>query len=45
MIKWMRFKWLYFLISATVILPGLVFLLIFGLRPAIDFTGGKPIGI
>jgi preprotein translocase subunit SecF len=41
MIKWMRFKWLYFLISATVILPGLVFLLIFGLRLAIDFTGGS----
>ncbi|PIU33010.1 protein translocase subunit SecF [Candidatus Shapirobacteria bacterium CG07_land_8_20_14_0_80_39_12] len=40
MIRWMRFKWLYFLISAIVIVPGLVSLLMFGLRPAIDFTGG-----
>lgn len=41
MIRWMRFKWLYFLISAMIILPGLISLLMFGLRPAIDFIGGS----
>jgi len=40
MINWMKFKWLYFFISALVIIPGLVSLFIFGLRPSIDFTGG-----
>jgi len=37
----MRFKWLYFLISAIVILPGVFSLLKWGLRPSIDFTGGS----
>jgi preprotein translocase subunit SecF len=41
MIRWMRFSWLYFLLSAIVIVPGLVSLLMFGLRPSIDFTGGS----
>lgn len=41
MINFMRFKWLYFLISAIVIVPGLVFLIMFGLKPSIDFTGGS----
>jgi preprotein translocase subunit SecF len=41
MIRWMRFKWLYFFLSALVIVPGLVSLLMFGLRPSIDFTGGS----
>lgn len=36
----MRFKWLYFLISAIVILPGLYSLFRWGLKPSIDFTGG-----
>lgn len=40
MIKFMRLKWLYFLISSIVIIPGLVSLLLFGLKPSIDFTGG-----
>lgn len=40
MINWMKLKWLYFLISALVIIPGLVSLFIFGLRPSIDFVGG-----
>jgi preprotein translocase subunit SecF len=40
MIKFMRLKWLYFLLSSTVIIPGLVSLLLFGLKPSIDFTGG-----
>lgn len=36
----MRFKWLYFLISTLVIVPGLYSLFRWGLRPSIDFTGG-----
>ena len=38
--RWMKFKWLYFLISALVIIPGTISLVRFGLKPAIDFTGG-----
>lgn len=37
----MKFKKIYFLISLSFLLPGLVSLLLFGLRPAIDFTGGS----
>lgn len=33
-------KWFYFLISGLIIIPGLISLLFFGLRPSIDFTGG-----
>ncbi len=36
----MRYKWLYFLISAVFLVPGIISLVIFGLRPSIDFTGG-----
>lgn len=38
--NFMRFKWLYFALSASVLLPGAFSLLIWGLRPAVDFTGG-----
>lgn len=41
MIKWMKYKWLYFLLSAVVIIPGMVSLFMFGLKPGIDFTGGS----
>jgi len=41
MIRFMRFKWLYFLISGLVILPGLFSLFRWGLKPSIDFTGGS----
>jgi preprotein translocase subunit SecF len=37
----MRYRWLYFVISALVILPGIYCLLRFGLKPGIDFTGGS----
>jgi len=40
MIKWMKYKWLYFIISALVIIPGIISLFVYGLRPGIDFTGG-----
>lgn len=35
-----RFKFLFFAISLIVILPGIVSLILFGLKPSIDFTGG-----
>jgi len=38
--NWMRFKWLYFLISALIIVPGVYSLIRWGLRPSVDFTGG-----
>lgn len=37
----MKFKYLYFFISGLVIIPGLISLFLFGLKPAIDFTGGS----
>jgi len=36
----MRFKWLYFLISALIIIPGIYSLVRYGLRLSVDFTGG-----
>ncbi|MFH1535684.1 MAG: protein translocase subunit SecF [Patescibacteria group bacterium] len=36
----MRFKTIYFIFSLLIILPGLYFLLISGLKLGIDFTGG-----
>lgn len=33
-------KWLYFALSGIVIIPGLISLLLFGLRYSIEFTGG-----
>lgn len=36
----MRYKWLYFLISALVLVPGIFSLVVWGLKPSIDFTGG-----
>jgi len=36
----MRFKWLYFLISVLIIIPGFYSLIRWGLRPSIDFSGG-----
>ncbi len=38
--RFMRLKWLYFLISGIIIIPGVFSLLTWGLRPSIDFTGG-----
>lgn len=33
-------RYWYFLLSGLIIIPGIISLLIFGLKPAIDFTGG-----
>lgn len=41
MINFMKYKWIYFLISSAVIVPGLISLLVFSLKPSIDFTGGS----
>lgn len=40
MIRFSKYIWLYFLISGIVLVPGMFFLVRFGLRPAVDFTGG-----
>lgn len=40
MFNFMKWRYLYFVLSALVLVPGLISLLLFGLRPAIDFTGG-----
>jgi len=37
----MKYKWFYFLLSALVILPGIYFLIRYGLRLSVDFTGGS----
>jgi preprotein translocase subunit SecF len=36
----MKYKWLYFGLSIVIMLPGLLFLAKYGLKPSIDFTGG-----
>ncbi|MBI5151371.1 MAG: protein translocase subunit SecF [Candidatus Pacebacteria bacterium] len=45
MIRFMRFTWLYFLISGLVIIPGFISLTLYGLRPSIDFTGGTELQV
>jgi len=36
----MRYKKIYFLVSGILLVPGVISLLVFGLKPSIDFTGG-----
>lgn len=45
MIRFSRYLWLYFLISAFVLVPGMFTLVRFGLKPAVDFTGGSLIEV
>lgn len=40
MVNFMRYRKVYFLISALVLVPGIISLIVFGLKPSIDFTGG-----
>ncbi len=40
MINFMKYKKIYFLISGILLVPGVISLLVFGLKPSIDFTGG-----
>jgi preprotein translocase subunit SecF len=37
----MKYKKIFFSISAIFLIPGLISLILFGLKPAIDFTGGS----
>ncbi len=37
----MKFRNLYFFISLSFLIPGIISLFLFGLKPAIDFTGGS----
>lgn len=39
----MKYWWIYFLISAIVIIPGTFSLIVWGIKPSIDFTGGTTI--
>lgn len=39
--NFIKYYWLYFLISAVVIVPGIVSLVLYGVKPSIDFTGGS----
>ena len=45
MIRFVERKWLYFLISGLTIVPGVIFLLLGGLRPGIEFRGGTLIDV
>jgi preprotein translocase subunit SecF len=40
MIRFSKYIWLYFCISALVLVPGIYSLIRYGLRPSIDFSGG-----
>lgn len=40
MIAFSKYIWLYICISGIVLVPGIISLLLFGLAPSIDFTGG-----
>lgn len=37
----MKHKLIYFIVSLVFLIPGMISLLMFGLKPAIDFTGGS----
>jgi preprotein translocase subunit SecF len=39
--SFMKYRYLYFLLSATVIIPGLISLFLYRVKPSIDFTGGS----
>jgi preprotein translocase subunit SecF len=43
--NWMKHVWIYFLISAVVIVPGVYSLVRFGFKPSIEFTGGTRLTI
>lgn len=39
--NFMKLRWIYFGLSLLVIIPGIISLVRFGLKPGIDFTGGS----
>ena len=40
MIRFSKYIWLYAIISALVLVPGIFSLVRYGFRPSIDFSGG-----
>ena len=40
MVNFIKYKKIYFVISGVILVPGLISLFAFGLKPSIDFTGG-----
>lgn len=45
MIRFSKYIWFYFFLSAVVLVPGVISLILWGLRPSIDFTGGTVIEV
>ena len=45
MIRFVERKWFYFALSGLMIVPGVIFLLLGGLRPGIEFRGGTLIDV
>jgi len=45
MIDLLKYRYLYLLISAIIIVPGIVFIILGGIKPGIDFTGGTELTI
>lgn len=45
MVRFMKHKLIYLIISALVIVPGIFSLVLFGLKPSVDFTGGTVLGL
>lgn len=45
MINWIKYRYIFFLISALMLVPGIFSLLRFGLLPAVDFTGGSQVEV
>jgi preprotein translocase SecF subunit len=45
MIRFVERKWIYFAISGLMIVPGVIFLLLGGLRPGIEFRGGTRLDV
>lgn len=39
--KPLKYYWLYFIISSLLIIPGMISLFMFGLKPSVDFVGGS----
>jgi len=40
MVNFMKYKKIYLVISGIILVPGVISLILFGLKPSIDFTGG-----
>jgi len=45
MIRFMKYIWIYALISGLVLLPGIYSLIIYGVKPSVDFTGGSVVEV